>query len=144
MIKTTIKAKATLKITNADTQMFQDVLNAGSSINQAATFSVEQGLREMSVENLQLFQAKLKDKAGKTTNKVKKHSVINYLTIFTTLTTLQGKLASTIEVFKTLVTADLEENWSTTEGEIEFDRFKKLVSNIIAVKQSQANSNMQE
>ena len=144
MIKTTIKAKATLKITNADTQMFQDVLNAGSSISQASTFSIEQGLREMSIENLQLFQAKLKEKAGKTTNKVKMHSVINYLTIFVNLTTLQGKLATTMDAFKTLVTADLEETWTTSEGEIEFERFKETVSNVIAVKQNQLKSDMQE
>ena len=72
------------------------------------------------------------------------HSVINYLTIFVNLTTLQGKLATTIEAFKTLVTADLEETWTTSEGEIEFERFKETVSNVIAVKQNQLKSDMQE
>ena len=138
MIKSTIKAKATLKITQGDTALFQHALNVGSSIAQSGSYSVVQGLNEMSIEDLETFKNKMGEKTGKTTNKNKMYSVYNYLATYKTLTSLQEKLTTTINDFKTLIANDLDEHWHTEQGEVEIDRFKEAVSNILAVKKAQA------
>ena len=137
MIKSIIKAKATLKITQGDTALFQHALNAGTSIAQSASYSVVQGLNEMSIEDLEAFKNKLGEKSGKTTNKNKMYSVYNYLTAYKTLTSLQEKLTTAIDDFKTLICNDFDEHWHTEQGELEYERFKETISNIIAVKKSQ-------
>ena len=137
MIKTTIKAKTTLKITQGDTSLFQTVLNAGSSISNSASFSVQKGLMEMNVADLEKLKHHLMEKAGKTTNKVKMYSVHTYFDIFTNLSDLQAKITTTMESFKTLVHADLDENWCSENGDIQYQAFVEKISNIIAVKGSQ-------
>ena len=133
-----MKAKTTLKITDADTVLFQNAFNAGKSINNSATFSIEAAVNEMSLEELQKLYKYLTDKSGKTTNRVKMHNMYTFFKPYIVLNEVLLKVTTSLEAFKGLIQDDIHESFTNDNGEIQFEGFKEMVSNLIAVAKSRS------
>ena len=103
MIKTIVKAKTTMKITNADTVLFQNAFDAGTSINNSATFSIEAAVNDMNLEELQTLYKHLTDKSGKTTNRVKMHNMYTFFKPYIVLNEVLLKVTTSLEAFKGLI-----------------------------------------
>ena len=136
MIKTIVKAKTTMKITSCDTALFQKAFDAGTSINNSATFSIEAAVKEMSLEELQNLYHYLTDKSGKTTNRVKMHNMQNFFKPYIVLNEVLMKVTTSLEAFKGLIHDNIHESFTNENGEILFDNFKEMISNLIAVAKS--------
>jgi hypothetical protein len=127
-----------MKITNADTVLFQNAFDSGTSINNSATFSIEAAVNEMSLEELQKLYKYLTDKSGKTTNRVKMHNMYTFFKPYIVLNEVLLKVTTSLEAFKGLIQDDIHESFTNDNGEIQFEGFKEMVSNLIAVAKSRS------
>lgn len=143
MIKAIVKAKTTMKITNADTVLFQNAFDSGTSINNSATFSIEAAVNEMSLEELQKLYKYLTDKSGKTTNRVKMHNMYTFFKPYIVLNEVLLKVTTSLEAFKGLIQDDIHESFTNENGEIQFEGFKEMISNLIAVGKSRSGGMME-
>ena len=136
VIKQTIKTKASDKLTTADKDMMALVFDQGTTICQSTTFNIQACLENMELDSLLKLKEVINNKNGKTTHMNRMKSICEHLPVFLALSSVQSKVASTIEHYKCLFMEDLGAHWIDDAGCPKLDDMREVISNLIAVKQS--------
>lgn len=138
VIKTIVKSKAVEKVAAADEHIFSNAFKTAANISSSSSFDIGTALATMNVDSLSSLKEFLSHRVGNTPNHRMMQRVYEHMDFYKNLTVAQEKLNSTMQHFKDLVQADIDENFTDDGGKVEMDKMKEMVSNLLAVKKNSA------
>ena len=138
VIKSIVKSKYVDKVSATDEKLFAGAFQAATTISSSSSFNVVEAINSMSIEELRPLKEYMANRVGNTTNMKMMTKMHEFLGFFRDLTSVQAKLNSTLEHFKELVQADLDEHFTDDNGKVLMDKMKETISNALAIKTTAA------
>ncbi len=138
VIKHTVKAKALQRVAPQDAGFFAAAHNMCMQVMDAPNVSVNAAITALPLEQLRALATHLCEKHGKTTNSVKARSLHDHLQVYVQLQSVVEKCTLAMNRFKELVAADMEETYTTEEGNLNYDALKTFVTSTLAVAEVRA------
>ena len=138
IIKTVVKSKALEKVTAKDENVFKEAFTTATRISASSSFNIKEAINTMKIEDLESLKSFLSNRVGNTPNHRMMSRVYEFLDFYRNLSIAQEKLNSSMQHFRDLVQADIDENFTDDSGKVLMEQMKEAVSNALAIKQSNA------